>query len=129
MRRFHILFSVCFINVFVLVSCSRYADKVEGTYAGRLTINDSVVSSNANIKISEVSNKIVSVESSFFDTYELEIDKQRYFTSVSYFHYSIEDSTDIYLEIGETATGFFLSFVHLDSLSNSYVFIGESTWN
>tara|TARA_B110000046_G_C12925441_1_gene369057 strand:- start:263 stop:643 length:381 start_codon:yes stop_codon:yes gene_type:complete len=126
MRRFRILFSVCFINVFVLVSCSRYADKVEGTYAGRLTINDSVVSSNANIKISEVSNKIVSVESSFFDTYELEIDKQRYFNSVSYFH---QDSSGIYLEIGETATGFFLSFVHLDSLSNSYVFIGESTWN
>lgn len=126
MKKFCIFISVGFINIFILVGCNRYAEKVEGTYVGQITINDSIVSSNTNIKISEVSNKIVSIESGFFDTYELKIEKQRYFSSVTYFH---QDDSGIHLEIGETATGLFLTFVHLDSLSNRHVFIGESTGN
>ena len=101
------------------VNCNKYAEKVDGTYVGQMTINDSIVSSSANITITEISNKTVSVQSSFFNTYELEIEKQRYFASVTYLH---QDDSGTNLEIGETATGLFLIFIHSDSLNNNYVF-------
>ena len=92
-----------FIFIAVLtISCSKYAEKVDGTYVGQMTINDSIVSSSANITITEISNKTVSVESSFFNTYELEIEKQRYFSSVTYYNNGDSGTS---LEIGETATG------------------------
>ena len=75
-----------------------------------MTINDSLVSSSANIIITEISNKTVSVGSSFFDTYELEIEKQRYFGSVTYYN---QGDSGTNLEIGETATGLFLIFIKL----------------
>jgi hypothetical protein len=109
--------------IFVMVSCNKYADKVDGTYIGQLTINDSIVSANTNIIISEISNKVISIESSFLTTYELEIERQRYFGSVTYFN---QDNPTTSLEIGETATGFFLIFTHNDNLNNNYVFVGES---
>jgi hypothetical protein len=109
--------------IFVLLSCNKYAEKVDGTYIGQITINDSTISSNANIIISEISNKTVSVESSFFDTYELEIEKQRYFGSVTYYNQGDSGTT---LEIGGTATGLSLIFIYSDSLNNNYVFYGES---
>ena len=118
------LLSMFFLPVFlVLLSCNKYADKVDGTYIGQLTINDSIVSANTNIIISEISNKVVSIESSFLTPYELEIERQRYFGSVTYFN---QDNPTTSLEIGETATGFFLIFTHNDNLNNNYVFVGES---
>ena len=104
-------------------SCSKYAKKVSGTYIGQITINDSIVSSNTSVIISEISNKSVSVESSFFNPYELEIEKQRYFGSVTYYH---QGDSGTSLEIGETSSGLFLTFIHSDSLNNNYIFIGES---
>ena len=123
MKRFHVLVSICFINIFCLGSCNKYAEEVEGTYIGQLTINDSIVSGNADVQVSEVSNKIVSVESRFFDTHELKIKKQRYFSSVTYLY---EDDLGTQFEIGETATGLFLNFVCLDSLNNRYFYLGET---
>jgi hypothetical protein len=49
----------------LLGSCNKYAEKVAGTFTGQMTINDSIIS-NANIIISEVSNKSISVASDFF---------------------------------------------------------------
>ena len=111
-----------FITILSL-SCNKYAEKVDGTYVGQMTINDSLVSSSSNIIIREISNKTVSVESSFFNTYELEIEKQRYFGSDTYYNQS---DSGVNLEIGETATGLFLIFIYSDSLNNNYVFSGES---
>ena len=88
-----------------------------------MSINDSVISSNANIIISEVSNKRISIVGDFFTLYELEIEKQRYFNSVTYFHTG--DSGRI-LEIGKTSTGLFLSLVQYDNLNNQYTFSGEN---
>ena len=82
-----------------------------------------VVKGFSNGIITEISNKTVSVESSFFDTYELEIEKQRYFRSVTYYN---QGDLATNLEIGETATGLFLIFIYSDSLNNNYVFSGES---
>ena len=119
-----ICFRMVFLPIiFVLLSCNKYAEKVDGTYNGILSVNDSTTSSNANIIITEISNKTVSVESSFFDTYELEIEKQRYFRSVTYYN---QGDLATNLEIGETATGLFLIFIYSDSLNNNYVFSGES---
>ena len=110
------------LAVVLLGSCNKYSEKVAGTYTGQITINDSIISSNANIIISEISNKRISIESNFFTVYELEIDKQRYFNSVTYFHNV--DSVD--LEIGETSTGLFLSLTHFNNLNNQYNFSGEN---
>lgn len=110
------------LSMVLLGSCNKYAEKVAGTYTGQMTINDSIIS-NANIIISEVSNKSISVASDFFSTYELEIEKQRYFSSVTYYH---NGDSGISLEIGETATGLFLTLTHLNSLNNQYSFSGEN---
>ena len=109
-------------SIILLGSCNKYSEKVAGTYTGQMTINDSIISSNANIIISEISNKRISIESNFFTLYELEIDKQRYFNSVTYFH----NGDSVTLEIGETSTGLFLSLVNYDNLNNQYNFSGEN---
>ena len=108
-------------SIVLLGSCNKYSKKVAGTYTGQMTINDSIISSNVNIIISEISNKRISVASDFFPTYELEIEKQRYFTSVTY--YNSDDSER--LEIGEAATGLYLTCSHYDNLNNKYTFSGE----
>ena len=110
------------LSMVFLGSCNKYAEKVAGTYTGQMSINDTIIS-NANIIISEVSNKSISVASDFFSTYELEIEKQRYFSSVTYYH---NGDSGISLEIGETATGLFLTLTHLNSLNNQYSFSGEN---
>ena len=110
-------------SLVTLGSCNKYSDKVAGTYTGRISINDSIISNNASILISELSNKRVSVASNFFTPYELEIEKQRYFSSVTYFHNGDSGTS---LEIGETATGLFLSLVLYVNLNNQYVFSGEN---
>ena len=111
------------LAVVLLGSCNKYSEKVAGTYTGQMTINDSIISSNTNIIISEISNNRISIASNFFTLYELEIEKQRYFSSVTYFHTG--DSGRI-LEIGKTSTGLFLSLVQYDNLNNQYTFSGEN---
>ena len=63
----------------------------------------------------------ISITSDFFTRYELEIEKQRYFSSVTY--YNSDDSER--LEIGEAATGLYLTCSHYDNLNNKYTFSGE----
>ncbi|MEJ6776288.1 MAG: hypothetical protein QNK85_03055 [Crocinitomicaceae bacterium] len=108
-------------SVILFGSCNKYSEKVSGTYIGQISINDSIISSNANISISEVSKKRISITSDFFTRYELDIEKQRYFTSVTY--YNSDDSER--LEIGEAATGLYLTCSHYDNLNNKYTFSGE----
>ena len=69
-----------------------------------------------------ISNKRISVSSDFFNTYVLDIEKRRYFNSVTYYH---EGDLEM-IEFGETATGLFLTCFHCDSLNNKYIFHGES---
>ncbi|RCL72812.1 MAG: hypothetical protein DBW72_05930 [Flavobacteriales bacterium] len=71
-------------------SCSKHAKKVKGNYIGTLSINDTVISNNANINIDEVENNVISISSNYFNTYFVEIDKNRYFNSITY--YSVEDN-------------------------------------
>ena len=103
-------------------SCNKYSEKVSNSYIGEISINDSIISSNADIIISEISNKRISVSSDFFNTYVLDIEKRRYFSSVIYYHQGDLEM----IEFGETATGLFLTCFHYDSLNNKYIFHGES---
>ena len=110
------------LSIVFLGSCNKYAEKVAGTYTGQMSINDSIIS-NTNIIISELSNKRISIASDFFTTYEVEIEKQRYFSSITYY-YNGDSGTS--LEIGETSTGLFLSLTHFNNLNNQYTFSGEN---
>ena len=112
-------------STLLLASCNKYSDKVAGTYIGQISINDSITSINSNIIISEISNKRISIAGDFFNINELEIEKQRYFGSVTYFHNG-DSYTNLDLEIGGTATGLYLSLVYYDNLNNHYVFSGEN---
>ena len=49
-------------------SCNKYSERVSNSYTGEMSINDSIISSNADIIISEISNKRISVTSDFFTT-------------------------------------------------------------
>ena len=46
-----------------------------------MTIYDSIISNGSNIIISEIS-----ISSDFFNPYKQNIEKQRYFSSVTYYH-------------------------------------------
>ena len=80
-------------SVLLMSSCSKHAKKVKGNYIGTLSINDTVMSNNANINIDEVENNVISISSNYFNTYFVEIDKNRYFNSLTY--YSVQDDETI----------------------------------
>lgn len=80
-------------SVLLMSSCSKHAKKVKGNYTGSLSINDTLMSNNANINIDEVENNVISISSNYFNTYFVEIDKNRYFNSLTY--YSVEDNETI----------------------------------
>ena len=88
---FFSLIVIC--SVLLIFSCSKHAKKVKGNYIGTLSINDTVMSNNANINIDEVENNVISISSNYFNTYFVEIDKNRYFNSLTY--YSVEDNETI----------------------------------
>ena len=80
-------------SLLLMISCSKHAKKVKGNYIGSLSINDTLMSNNANINIDEVENNVISISSNYFNTYFVEIDKNRYFNSLTY--YSVEDNETI----------------------------------
>ena len=80
-------------SLLLMSSCSKHAKKVKGNYIGSLSINDTLMSNNANINIDEVENNVISISSNYFNTYFVEIDKNRYFNSLTY--YSVEDNETI----------------------------------
>ena len=76
-------------SVLLMSSCSKHAKKVKGNYTGTLSINDTVMSNNVNVNIDEVENNVISISSNYFNTYFVEIDKNR----LTY--YSVEDDETI----------------------------------
>ena len=72
---------------------------MKGNYTGTLSINDTVMSNNANINIDEVENNVIFISSNYFNAYFVEIDKNRYFNSLTY--YSVEDDETVKLAIME----------------------------
>jgi hypothetical protein len=98
-------------------SCSKHAKKVKGNYVGTLSINDTVMSNNANINIAELEDNVISVSSNYFNTYFVEIDKNRYFNSITY--YSVEDNETI--EVNNHGN---IILIH-EQDGEEFVFIGD----
>ena len=69
----------------LLCSCQKYAEKIAGEYTGQMTRNDTLIDQNASVNLTEVDKKRISVQSPYFNTYLTDINKQRYFASVSYY--------------------------------------------
>ena len=109
----NILFIALLSTSAVLSSCSKHAVKIADTYVGTLVKNDSIISTNAQIIIEEVTKNRVSVSSSFFEIYEVEIDKKRYWASKTYYSVDpgehlevIDDSTIILLHSNTSGDDF-----------------------
>lgn len=102
----------------LMTSCSKNAEKIAGTYTGTLEKNDSVVSNDSQIVIREVSKNTVLIESPEFENYEVEIDKQRYFNSKSY--YSTDPNEQ--LEVFDDGN---MTLLHNDANGNQYTFVGS----
>ena len=107
------------ISTNLLLSCSKHAEKIADTYIGSLTTNDTLVSNNAEILIKGIDNSIVSVASDAFPSYEVEIDKKRYFASKSYL--SVDPNQQ--LEVSSYGN---ITLIHSNDEGDTFIFIGSS---
>ena len=112
-----ITFLVCLIGL--LVSCKKYAERVAGSYLGAISRNDTLIDNNTILNIIEVGKKRVSIECMYFDSYQLNIEKQRYFSSVIFY---ANDSSDV-LEIENSENGY-ITLIHEEINGNSFIFTG-----
>ena len=79
----------------LLCSCQKYAEKIAGEYTGPLTRNDTLIDQNASVNLTEVDKKRISIQSSYFNTYLTDINKQRYFASVIYYSTDTTGALDV----------------------------------
>ena len=103
----------------LLASCKKYAEKVAGSYLGEISKNDTLIDNNTILDIIEVDKKRVSIECMYFDSYQLNIEKQRYFSSVIFY---ANDSSGV-LEIEDSENGY-ITLTHEDNNGNSFIFSG-----
>ena len=104
----------------LLCSCQKYAEKIAGEYTGQLIRNDTLIDQNASVNLTEVDKKRISIQSPYFNTYLTDINKQRYFASVSY--YSTDTTGALDVEIYDDGL---MVLLHRDELQNSFVFTGQ----
>jgi hypothetical protein len=114
----NVLFIAFLTTSAVLSSCSKHAVKIADTYVGTLVKNDSIISTNAQIIIEEVTQNRVSVSSSFFEIYEVKIDKKRYWASKTY--YSVEAGE--HLEVFDDGN---IILLHSDASGDDFEFSGR----
>lgn len=118
-KTIYLILLIAFTSVSSIVtSCSKNARKIADTYTGTLEKNDTIVSGDAQIIIEEVNNNTVLVKSTEFESYEVEIDKQRYFNSKSY--YSVDPNEQ--LEVFNDGN---MSLFHTDANGDKYTFMGS----
>ncbi len=112
-----IILFICLLGL--LVSCKKYAERIAGSYLGNISRNDTLIDNNTILDIIEVDKKRVSIECMYFDSYQLNIEKQRYFSSVIFY---ANDSSGL-LEIEDSENGY-ITLTHEDINGNSFVFAG-----
>ena len=112
-----IILFTCLLGL--LVSCKKYAERIAGSYLGNISKNDTLTDNNTILDIIEVDKKRVSIECMYFDSYQLNIEKQRYFSSVIFY---ANDSSGL-LEIEDSENGY-ITLTHEDINGNSFVFAG-----
>ena len=106
------------ILAFVISSCGKHAEKVAGTYSGALTINDTLSIEGYQILIDEIDKDEISIVCDSFSNYNVNIDKQRYFSSVSYYSTNQQEQLEVY-DDG------LLILVHTDPNGKTYNFVGN----
>lgn len=116
---FKIIFFGILIGTNLLLSCSKHAEKVADTYIGSLNRNDTLVSSNTEVLIQEIDNSKISVVSDAFPTYEVEIDKKRYYSSKTYF--SVDPNEQ--LEVSDDGN---IMLIHSSDKGDQFIFFGSS---
>ena len=104
----------------LLCSCQKYAEKIAGEYTGQMTRNDTLIDQNASVNLTEVDKKRVSIQSPYFNTYLTNINKQRYFTSVSY--YSTDTTGALEVEVYDD--GLMVLFIR-DQSENIFTYSGN----
>lgn len=103
-----------------MCSCQKYAEKIAGEYTGQLTRNDTLIDQNASVNLTEVDKKRISIQSSYFNTYLTDINKQRYFSSVIY--YSTDTTGALDVEVYDDGL---IVLLHTDEDQDSFVFTGS----
>jgi hypothetical protein len=112
-----VLFLLIIVGSTIMCGCSKPAEKIEDTYIGSLTMNDSLVSSTTEILIKSIDKNLASVNSYAFNTYDVEIDKKRYFAAKTYFSVGINEQ----LEVTDDGN---IILIHNDNNGDKYIFVG-----
>ena len=115
--KLNMLFVVVLSTLLVSSSCSKHAEKIADTYVGALVKNGSSISTDAQVIIEEVTKDRVSISSGFFETYEVEIDRKRYWASKTF--YSVDP--DEHLEIIDEGT---IILLQTDKSGDDFEFSG-----
>ena len=89
------------------------------TYTGTIAKNGTTIASDATVIITKIENKRIAIRSTYFDVYEVNVGKKRYFNSKTY--YSTDE--DEYLEVHKDGR---LFVGHTDADGNSFQFDGLS---
>ena len=104
----------------LLCSCQKYAEMIEGEYTGQMNRNDTLIDQNASVNLTEVDKKRISIQSPYFNTYLTDINKQRYFASVSYC--STDTSGALEMEVYDDGL---MVLLLIDEHQNSFVYTGQ----
>ena len=104
----------------LLCSCQKYAEKIAGEYTGQMTRNDTLIDQNASVNLTKVDKKRISIQSPYFNTYLTDINKQRYFASISY--YSTDTTGALEVEVYDDGL---MVMLHRDVNQNSFIFTGQ----
>ena len=88
-----IVLSISLFTLAIVSSCSKHGAKVEGTYIGDLSINDSLISTMATTSVLDRQKENISLSSTYFDEFQVSLTKKRYFGSILYF--SNDNNRDI----------------------------------
>lgn len=83
--KYALLLSISVLALMLLNSCSKYGAKVEGTYVGEMSINGSVIANETPVIVTDRQKENVLISSSFFDDFQVELSKKRYFQSVIFY--------------------------------------------
>ena len=112
--------NITILIIGLLCSCQKYAEKIAGEYTGQMTRNDTLIDQKTSINLSEIDKKKISIQSQYFNTYLTDINKQRYFASVSY--YSTDTTGSLEMEVYDDG---FIVLLHINEDQDSFVFTGS----
>ena len=85
-----------------------------------MTRNDTLIDQNTSVNFTEVDKKKISIQSPYLNTYLTDINKQRYFASVSY--YSTDTTGTLEVEVYDDGL---MVLLLRDEHQNSFLYTGQ----